>query len=813
MKDSEEMGNPSQYDLNKEKYAKAEGWIKRILSNWNHRTHKSNELRLVDILSTDRRKAQYSQISPRLPKQLERYLRQKDIKELYTHQVEAINHIRENRDTVIACSTSSGKSLCFQLPMLERMLKEPKATGLLIYPTKALAQDQLRSLLDFDLAHMQFNTYDGDTSEEQRRMIRKGFRNGTNQVILTNPDMLHIGILPNHILWRPFIENLSVVVIDEMHTMKGVFGTHVAMILRRLWRICQYYKTRPPTVVFASATIANPTGLASQLSNRSNLTLVEKDASPIGKKWFALHQPAKPSNDSRRGTTRKTVVELLLGLLKQGKPNIVFTLTRRDAELIYITCLKDERFKPYIDRISPYRAGYTPEERRDIENKLFSQQLLAVISTTALELGVDIGSLDSVILSGFPGTMISFRQQSGRAGRRHAGSLIVLVASDNPIDQFILNNGSHLINEPVEPTVINASNEIILKQHLKCAAHEVPLVDRIDQRWFGPLLPGMLEELVGQNFLTVSVNPNNQLRRYRWNKEYSPAPRINIRNTKDQSYSLKVDEELLETSERSRVLRENYPGAVVLHRGITYIVDEVDHDDFVIDLKQKDVDYFTQAGSETHTSTTKVLDSKEYKDLKIYLGQVTVMKQLKRYRKIKFDQMGPSGFTRDDDSKSIEIVNWPAVWLNTQAVWWTVPYKLFFTKEKKYDSVEAHNSLHGAEHALIAMLPLMAESDRWDVDGQTLVPGAGEEELEGVTPKTYIYENTPGGAGIAGILFEGFIQWVEYALNHVRSCKCSSSVGCPSCIQSPHCGSFNESLSKSGAIEFLGYLYDTAKSS
>lgn len=753
---------------------------------------------LLHLIGSEAKTAEYSQLETPLPEQLTEYLKSRRIEQLYSHQVDAIDSIRSGQDTVIASSTSSGKTLCYQIPLLEYLINNPRATGLLLYPTKALAQDQLRSLREYGIPGIRAFTYDGDSTREERREIRR-----KANLILTNPDMLHTAILPNHNLWKKFLQQLSMVVVDEMHTMRGIFGTHVSLILRRLFRLCDHYRSQKhkwhpkgpePTLVFTSATIANPGQLASLLSGRAKVEVIDQDTSPRGKQWLALWNPPYEDLDKqRRIPARTAATSLFVDAMIAQHPTIVFTMSRKDTELIYQSARRQLPTK-LKKKIAPYRGGYRPEQRREIERKLFSHQLLGVVATNALELGVDVGSLDVVMIAGFPGTIASFRQQSGRAGRRNNDSLVALVASDNALDQYFMKHGDQLMSRPPEGAIINPHNPVILQQQLRCAANEMHLHLKYDQAYFGEELGDMVQQMLSEGELVRLDTPCGDDSQYGWNRHLGdhPSGAVNLRSAGGGTYILMERRKPLETNETSRVLRENHPEAVFLHHGTSYVVQDIDHQQKIVRVKRQTVDYYTVSGTDIDLNIRETLSTKKWGAVQMKLGNVRVITQVNGYKKI-------NRKTRTVEDR-VQLKNYPSTVLDTQAVWWEIPDEIIRT----VDLPRPLRALHAAEHAAISMLPLIAASERWDVGGLSIYHHPDTKQ-----PTFFIYEAYSGGAGISSLLFERGRELIKATLDAIDGCGCSE--GCPSCIQSPKCGNYNEELSKNGAVKLLDLVLQDPK--
>lgn len=711
----------------------------------------------------------FGDLDPPLPAELADRLAELGIERLYRHQAKAISDIRKGLNTVVVAGTSSGKTLCYTIPIAERILKQPKSTALLLYPTKALAQDQLRSFGNLAIDDLVAATYDGDTEIDQRQWVRKNAN-----VILTNPDMLHLGILPNHAKWSDFFVRLKYVVVDEMHMFRGIFGSHVALILRRLRRLSAHYGANP-IFIFTSATIGNPVDLATKLSGLE-VSLRDQDDSPSGEKLIALWNP--PIEDEEQGRRRSAMAEtsdLFVDLVRHDHHTIVFSRSRKATELIYVWS-RDRLDPARKDRIAPYRAGYTAESRRDTEAALFSGDLLGITATNALELGIDVGSLDAAIINTFPGTISSFRQQAGRAGRTQRASVAVLVGGEDALDQYFMNHPRELFDRTPESVVVNPSNPLVLQAHVACAAHELPLKPS-DAELLGDDTEEAATALVAEGHL--------ELRRGRlmWAHQQPPAPRISIRSSGGPTYTITSDEGLLGTMEETRAFTDAHPDAVYLHQGDTYVVEELDLRRHEIRVRSGKVNYYTQAKSEKLLEVLQTFESRPLGQMTQHFGTIRVESQVVGYQKKKIG----SG-----ETISHEWLDLPASVFETQGVWLEIPESL--VGDMSTDRLLG--TLHAAEHAGIAMLPLFAVCDRWDIGGLST---NWHPDLGG--PAIFIYEAYPGGAGISPVAFEiGADHWAA-TREAIRSCPCKA--GCPSCVVSPKCGNFNEPLDKQGAVDFL----------
>jgi DEAD/DEAH box helicase domain-containing protein len=691
---------------------------------------------------------------------------------LWAHQARAIDLVRSGTSVVVATGTASGKSLCYQLPVAEAVSGRPPGTALLMFPTKALAQDQLRALAAMDVDGLVPVTYDGDTPTEARRWAR---RNAT--VVLTNPDMLHVGILPSHTAWARFLARLRYVVVDELHTLRGVFGTHVGHLLRRLRRLCAHYGA-DPVFVFSSATIGRPAELASSLCGKP-VVAVDDDASPRGERLVACWNPPLVDVASgARASVNGQAADLLAALVAAGYRTIAFTRSRKAAELV--AAYARRRLPPELaGSVRPYRAGYLPAERREIEQALFSGSLRGVAATTALELGIDVGDLDACVLAGFPGTIASFWQQAGRAGRAQQRSLAVLVAGSDQLDQWLMAHPSELFTRPPEPAVVNLANPFIAHPHLACAAYELPLTPDDAELW-GDTLDDGVRELVGRDELVVRNG------RAAYAGRESPAARVPLRTGSADEYRI-VDPagRLVGTVDGARAFATVHPGAIYLHQGQQYRVERLDVADRAAWVVPWDAEEYTQARTSLGVRLLGVDERARVGPVTLHLGPVEVTEHVVGYRRL--------ALATGEAVEHAEL-DLPPTRLVTRAFWYTVPERVL--GRAGVGTPDVAGTLHAVEHAGIGILPLFAICDRWDVGGVSTPWQADTGE-----PTIVIYDGYPGGAGIAELGFAAGQRHLATTLEVVAGCPCEA--GCPSCVQSPKCGNWNEPLDKAGAVRLL----------
>ncbi len=703
---------------------------------------------------------------------------------LWTHQAAAIDLARSGTHVAVATGTASGKSLCFQLPIAEAVSEPIRGgTALLVGPTKALAQDQLRAIAALGVDDLVAATYDGDSSTDARAWAR-----AHANVILTNPEMLHCGLLPHHERWATFLHRLRYVVIDELHMFRGVFGSHVAHVLRRLRRLCARYRA-DPTFVFASATIGEPARLASALIG-SPVTAVTDDGSPRGERVMALwNPPLLDAGTGGRVSTHRVTASLVAELVASGHRTIAFCRSRRGTEVVAAEA--QSRLGTEQDgAIRPYRGGYLPRDRREIEAELFGGRLRGVIATSALELGVDVGGLDACVLDGFPGTIASMWQQAGRAGRSRQRSLAVLVAGDDALDQYLMAHPDEVFTRTPEPAVVNPSNPNVVDAHLACAAYETPL-SADDERWWGEDLAEGVRRLVRGDRLRIRSGA--RLRAVPsdgpcavWAARGFPSSGVGLRSGGGSEIRIVApDGTLIGTVDEGRAPEVVHPGAIYLHQGAAWRVTVLDLFDGLAEVVRVDGSETTQART---TVSIRVLDeerSRAVGRVRLALGTVEVTAQV-------------TGYQRRDVASGEVLgtvdLELPPNRLVTRGFWYTIPPGLL--RRAGLTPAAWPGTLHAAEHTAIGMLPLFTICDRWDVGG---VSTSWSEDAGG--PAIFIYDAYPGGAGIAELGYDAAHRHLTATLDTLRRCPCVA--GCPSCVQSPKCGNLNEPLDKDGAIALL----------
>ncbi len=695
-------------------------------------------------------------------------LARQGVERLYAHQAEAWTAARAGGNVIVTTGTASGKTLAFNLPVLDALATAPKNRALYLYPTKALAQDQARALGELAVPGVRAAIYDGDTPTGERRQIRKWAN-----LILTNPDMLHLGVLPRHDLWADVLHNLRYVVIDEAHVYRGVFGSHVANVLRRLRRLARIYGAEPQ-FIFASATIANPGELAFSLLGDS-ATVIGDDAAPRAERTVALWNPELLDAElGLRASSLGDAARLLAGLVQRDLRTICFAKSRKTAELIH-RMASDRVDSTTAKRLAPYRAGYTPQQRRDIERRLVEGELLGVSCTDALELGIDIGLLDCAISVGFPGTIASLRQQWGRAGRRGHG-LALMVATEDALDQYFMREPETLLGRRVEAAILDHGNPRVLDGHVAAAAFEAP-VDDADRATLGD---EALER--APHIPELQHTPRGWV----WAGKDYPAGRTLLRSTTADAFTV-IDAttgSLMGVVERERAYSTVHEGAVYLHMGEQWFVRELDLLARHAIVEPFSGDWYTQVKKETSTDIEEPLRVERRLGLDLTFGRVSVTEQVVAYQRKSI---------RDQSTIDTVQLDLPATTFDTEAVW-------YIPTARQLEGLEAMptllSSLHAAEHSMIALLPLWAMCDRWDIGG--LSTNVHQDTGE---PTVFIYDGHPGGVGIAERGFDQFEGWVADTVRMLEGCPCEH--GCPSCVQSPKCGNLNEWLDKAGALTLL----------
>ncbi|HIW69722.1 MAG TPA: DEAD/DEAH box helicase [Candidatus Dietzia merdigallinarum] len=706
----------------------------------------------------------------------------------WEHQVATAEHAHAGRDVVVATGTASGKSLGYQLPALSALAENTNACVLYLSPTKALGQDQLSSVVSLvdavpELAHVAPASYDGDTPTDARPWIRENSR-----WIVTNPDMLHLSMLGNARQWTRILRGLHFVVVDECHSYRGVFGSNVALVLRRLDRLARAMGAAP-TFVLASATTSDAAAAASTLTGRDCVAVTD-DASPQGGRTVALWEPPLMeglTGENGAPVRRPAPVEsstLMAQLVAEGARTLTFVRSRAGAEATALRAREKlatdhgSRGRELAGRIAAYRAGYLADDRRRLERDLAEGALVGVASTSALELGVDISGLDAVVSAGFPGTIASFWQQAGRAGRRGQGALVMLVARDDPLDTYLVHHPDALLGRPVEATVTDPRNPVLLAGQLRCAVSERPMSHAEAAAW------GATEVLSG-----LAARGLVRRRAAGWYPaadDHAPHAEVDIRGTGGAEVMIvdTTDGRMLGTIDSVRARSQVHPGALYLHQGESFVVDELDLDDGLALCRPEEPEWTTSAREQVSIDLIETLESVEAGPVTLSFADVEVTTRVTGYQRR----------LRGGEILDVTPLDLPETTLATRAVIYTLTPQLL--RVAGLEEADWPGALHAAEHAAIGLLPLVATCDRWDIGGVStaLHPDTG-------LPTVFVYDGYAGGAGFAERGFRRAHAWLRATLEAIRACGCKS--GCPSCIQSPKCGNGNEPLSKTGAIALL----------
>ncbi|MEA4957138.1 ATP-dependent RNA helicase DbpA [bioreactor metagenome] len=802
-------------------------------------------------------------LNPKIAKYLE-----KNNISLYKHQAIAYKKIQNKKNIIITTPTASGKTLAFNLPILETMLNDKKATAMYIYPAKALSNDQLNILknleknLDLEIKPA---TYDGDTPKNKKYGIRQNSR-----IVLTNPYQIH-HILSWHHQWKRFYSNLKYIVIDEAHYYKGIFGSNVAYLIRRLKRIANFYGSSPQFIL-SSATLANPVELANKLVGE-DFSLIDNDTSPSGDKDFIFYNPFYKNLKKNKGSNNlendseslgnikdfedkfieDTIANnrddnwtkitdglsihqetemIFLYLLLKDIQTLCFTVSRKIAELIAMWTKKDMLTykKPLAEKITAYRAGYLASERREIEEGLKNRKYLGVTCTNALELGINIGSLDAVIISGYPGTMISTWQQAGRAGRGNQKSVVILLAFENQLDQYFMKNPEFFFDKPHENAIVDLNNKMIIKSHILCAANELPITADEAKELFNcdesilnesvenfdliknkreqyiyshddeASFKHSLDQLSNDSFKVMSINGNNNSNNNnmdnsnnRSNNNYSKNENIdnynNSNNYSNNNYSNRYNQTLLENMELGQVYREAHEGAVLINKGETYIVDSVNLKSRYVNVYKQAVEYHTIVLKDVDISIKSKIKKEKIGNFTVHFGELEVSEDFHKYKKLHF-------------SKTLGTFNLdlPPLTFKTKGIWFTIPNEIKKCLEDRYNQDDVFaGGLHGVEHGLIGLFPLHVMCDRFDIGG--LSTNYHEDTQEATI---FIYDAYEGGIGICEKAIEVFNQLVQSTKDLIDNCQCES--GCPSCIYSPKCGNENKPLHKDATRNILSYI-------
>ncbi|MBE6492993.1 MAG: DEAD/DEAH box helicase [Methanosphaera stadtmanae] len=740
------------------------------------------------------RTARYTTEKVKLPKPLEDYLKTHDIK-LYTHQYKTLQHVRNNENVIITTPTASGKTLSFTLPVLEDLTINENDTALYIYPTKALANDQLKSILNIDKEcnlEIYPAKYDGDTEKSKRPLIKERSR-----LVITNPYELHL-ILPWHKQWQRFFENIKYVIIDEAHQYRGVFGSNVAYLIRRLKRICRYYGSEPQFII-STATLANPVEFGEKLTGLKSKIITE-NGSPSGKKYFIFFNPYAIETKKRPSMNDDTL-QLFNTYIEQDLQTICFQVSRKMAE---VTALRSKNnFKknnsPLSDKITAYRAGYTVDERKKIEDKLKAGIIKGIVTTNALELGINIGSLDSVIIAGYPGTLISTWQQAGRAGRSNQESIITLVAFQNPLDQYFMKHPERFFTKTHEHAIIDLNNKEILRGHLKCAAYELPLkFEETDDFGFDD------EGVVFDEISDFEMSGIFEYKHDQWSyklqsSDDNPNFKVSLSDIRSGTYSVFNGRKFLESMNEKQAFREAHENAVLIHNGDTYLVREMDITNKRIYVKKEDnLNYYTQALKEVDVKIEKEIKQETISEIKLSYGNLNVTEKYDRYNMIKFSKIIGS-----------KKLNLPPLNFKTNGFWFTIPYSIreelqeFLSSEEKFKEAFL-GCLQGLENIILSVTPYHVMCDTYDLGGVT--KNMHEDTMNATI---FIYDSFEGGVGLSDKAFSLFKEIIKMGYELVRDCDCEN--GCPACIYTSQEQNGNKYLNKEGTLLILKRLYEYTK--
>jgi len=751
--------------------------IKKTLETLNSKKWYKDRLAHIEILKPQ--KPSYGEPKATLPQYIKNYLSKNNIM-LYKHQCDAVDHLRSGKNVTITTPTASGKTLAFNIPVFEKLIQDNDASAIYIYPAKALANDQLKTMQEIEKycgTKLNPAVYDGDTSKEEKRKIRKESR-----IIITNPYELH-NVLPWHHQWENFLSRLKFVVIDEAHQYRGVFGSNVAFLIRRFLRICNYYGSNPQFVL-STATLANPIEFSEKLTGLK-FELVSEDGSPKGKKHFIFYNPYF---DGEGKTTTHVESQNLFQLFILNKlQTLCFTTSRKMAELIARRSKKEisEIDSELADKISPYRAGYLAKDRRRIENLLKNGKMRGVTATNALELGIDIGSLDAVVISGYPGTIMSTWQQAGRAGRGTDDSIVTFVAFQNPLDQYFMKHPSVFFDKPHEHAIIDLSNFHILEGHLMCAAKEMPVNPKLIKIDFESSLEDHIKSLASKKMIQKSGDT--------WvysGIDYPPF-KVNLSSISSEIFKVYHKGKLLETMDKRQAYTEAHHGAVLINRGETYIVYDFNSVTNTIKVAKKDLDSHTSVRKDIDIKIIEEIDKKEIGNLKISFGELKVSENYPQYKVIEKSQV-----------VSVRNLNLPPIQFKTKGMWITLPQsikegvKCAISGEDVFDG-----GIHGLEHAMISIIPFHVMCDRFDIGGVS-TPDHRDTKMATI----FIYDGFEGGIGLTEKAYELIEEIAKMTYELVKDCKCEE--GCPACIYSPKCGNDNKPLDKEGTVFILEQILD-----
>jgi DEAD/DEAH box helicase domain-containing protein len=741
-------------------------------------------------------KPRFENLDKPLRRRLERWLDNKNIR-LWRHQAEAINSIRQGNNTVIVTSTASGKSLCYNLPVLDTLLNDGKSTALYLFPTKALARDQffqLKEILsDTNIKQNRIGVYDGDTNSNEKRFIL-----ANANIIITNPYGLHFYLPWLKQKWRRVCSNLKYIVLDEIHVYRGIFGSNFALLLRRLKRILDLFDVKPIWIL-SSATISNAKQFCEKLIGE-DFVVIDKDDSPSGAKKVILWDLPYDKVSGKYRSAHQETKNLFISHLKykKGIQTLTFTLSRKMAELQAIWTRK--ALPTLKNKIYSYRAGISKAKRREIEEKFKRKEILGISSTNALELGIDIGSLDATISSGFPGTISSFKQQIGRSGRGSDLSISTFVPMQNPLDLFYVHNHDQLFGNIQEEILITLRNKYILKNHMCCAAKEIP-ISKNEYKKFGleekKLFDDCIDELISDSLLM------KRNEKYYWKGGFFPNEKYGLNALSSKSYKviLRVNntESLLTVEDQSYVFRDLHPGAVYLYEAESYVVQDLDLDERVVYLLRSDVEFYTQSLKHTDIYPLEIQlqgNTGQKNLIEKFFGKVKVEHEYYSYKVI-------DTFSQETLSRH-PLDNIPIIEFETQAVWFGIPFE--YQKELELNGFDLGGTIHAVEHAMIAMAPALAQISRWDLGGVSIDFDPVKQQ-----PLIYVYDGFRGGIGISEQLYFHLIDLLHLSLKLIESCSCKTDNGCPACVMSPKCGNNNDPLDKDGALFLLRKLLNISQ--
>lgn len=697
--------------------------------------------------------AKYSEYPENIDTNLKNLFVEKGIVNLYSHQRKAFDIAEQKKDLVVVTPTASGKTICYNLPVLNHIINNPEARALYLFPTKALAQDQmheLNNIINTLEADIKTYTFDGDTPANARKAIRS-----SGHVVITNPDMLHSGILPHHTIWIKLFENLKYIVIDEVHSYKGVFGSHLANLIRRLRRICKFYGSNPQFIL-CSATILNPKEHAENLIERP-VHLIDNNGAPSGEKHYLIYNPPVVNEQlGIRSSAVKEAAKFGSFILKNNIATIIFARSRMRVEIIS-TYLKE---KCKSAKLASYRGGYLPNERRKIEKGLRNKEILGVVSTNALELGIDIGMLDAVITTGYPGSISSMQQQFGRAGRRGEASLSVMIATSSPLDQYIANNPEFVIDSNPECACINPDNILILMDHLKCAAFELPFSE--DERFAKHLstTKEMLEYLEEMGILKKAEN------KYHWMNQIYPATEISLRTAASENFVI------IDKTDKTTVIGEVdyhsaptliHDDAIYIHMGKQYYIDKLDWERRTAYCHEVDTEYYTDADSKKDLHVLEQIETKDFNIAALSKGEINIREKATLFKKIRFNTHENLGWGK---------IDLPESEMHTTATW------IDFDDEKLYNIAgkeTAGDILYSISYIFQNLVPIFTLADIMDI--HTLSQSRADHSGK---PAIYIYDSTPGGVGLSDRVFTLLPTISNEAINVISKCNCAN--GCPGCI-------------------------------